>query len=236
MAKLHWRFILRRWHRRIGVVAALFVLLLVITGVLLNHSHELGLDARPLEAPWLRHYYGLAPDDDQGLRHQLSAGELRVRSARLQLNHQVLAPCARLVGVIEQGDMVLAACSDRLILLTADGQLVDQADAVRGVPEGLSALAQQEGRVLLRRGDTRFLVDLADLSIHPTSMDFTASGRMPSTPDMAVESVDWERVLLDLHSGRLLGRFGPWLMDAMALLFALLAVSGLVMARRRHGG
>ena len=27
----------------------------------------------------------------------------------------------------------------------------------------------------------------------------------------------WERVVLDLHSGRILGRLGPWLMDAAAV-------------------
>jgi hypothetical protein len=52
--------------------------------------------------------------------------------------------------------------------------------------------------------------------------------------ETAVGDIHWERVLFDVHSGRLFGRYGPWLMDIMAVLFVVLAVSGLVMARRRH--
>jgi len=35
-----------------------------------------------------------------------------------------------------------------------------------------------------------------------------------------------ERVLLDLHSGRFFGRFGPWIFDTIAVLLILLALSG----------
>ncbi len=43
-----------------------------------------------------------------------------------------------------------------------------------------------------------------------------------------------ERVLLDLHSGRILGEAGVWLVDAAALLFLLLAASGLWLWGRRR--
>lgn len=36
----------------------------------------------------------------------------------------------------------------------------------------------------------------------------------------------WERVILDLHSGRIFGPWGPWLMDAAAILLLFLAGSG----------
>jgi uncharacterized iron-regulated membrane protein len=40
-------------------------------------------------------------------------------------------------------------------------------------------------------------------------------------------------VLLDLHSGRLLGQAGPYLMDAAAVLLGLLAASGVYSTLRR---
>ena len=44
-----------------------------------------------------------------------------------------------------------------------------------------------------------------------------------------------ERLLLDLHSGRFFGRFGPWVMDAAAVLIVLLGVSGTwIWLRRRR--
>jgi hypothetical protein len=39
----------------------------------------------------------------------------------------------------------------------------------------------------------------------------------------------WERVLLDLHAGRLFGRLGPWLVDAVAIALVALALSGIAL-------
>ena len=44
----------------------------------------------------------------------------------------------------------------------------------------------------------------------------------------------WERVVLDLHSGRLLGPAGPYLMDAAAVILILLSASGLYNWVRRR--
>lgn len=230
MARFHWRFFLLRWHRRLGIVSALFVLLLAVTGILLNHSHEFGLDGAPLESPWLRQHYGVAAP--AGLTHALPAGELSVRGGWLRLGERNLGSCPQLVGVVEQAGQVLAVCSDRLILLTPAGELIDQADAVRGIPEGLSAIGRQRDQVLLRQGESSFAVDLNDLSVRPARPEpgvaWTGAAAAADTADL-----DWEQVLLDLHSGRLFGRWGVLLMDAMAILFVILALSGLVMARRR---
>lgn len=237
MAKSHWRFFLMRWHRRLGVVSALFVLLLAVTGILLNHTHELKLAGKPLESAWLRGLYGLpATTAADGLAHDLPAGKLQVRAGRLWLGEAALGDCRQLVGVVEQAGQVLAACTDRLLLLTPDGELIDQADALRGVPDGLSAVTLQEDRVLLHRGDATYSVDLASLDVSPLDGAASPAGPGAPEPEAAPAELDWERFLLDLHSGRLFGRGGVWLMDAMALLFITLAVSGLVMAarRRRH--
>jgi uncharacterized iron-regulated membrane protein len=43
-----------------------------------------------------------------------------------------------------------------------------------------------------------------------------------------------ERVMLDLHSGRILGRAGVYLVDAAAIVFLLLAVSGTWLWARRQ--
>jgi uncharacterized iron-regulated membrane protein len=51
-------------------------------------------------------------------------------------------------------------------------------------------------------------------------------------------SLPLERVLLDVHSGRIFGRYGPLAMDLAALALAVLALSGIWIylrtLRRRH--
>lgn len=235
MSRLHWRFHVRRWHRRLGIVSALFVLVLSATGFLLNRSHELGLDRAPLESPLLRRLYGLAPASaSEGVVHVLPSGELRARGGQLRLAGRDIGACPHLVGVVEQSDQVLAVCSNRLWLLTPTGEVIDQADSVRGVPEGLSAVGQGQGQVLLRHGEESLAVDLGDLSIKPAVAP-PAVAWSGVAADAPPDEVNWERVLLDLHSGRLFGPWGVRLVDAMALLFAVLAVSGLIISwRRRH--
>ncbi len=41
-----------------------------------------------------------------------------------------------------------------------------------------------------------------------------------------------ERVVLDLHSGRLFGWLGPYVMDAAALGLLIVAITGLLLAAR----
>jgi len=43
-----------------------------------------------------------------------------------------------------------------------------------------------------------------------------------------------ERVLLDIHSGRILGTWGVYLMDAAAILFLVLAISGVWLWSKRR--
>lgn len=240
MAPRHWRPVLARWHRRLGLTAAFFVLVLAATGVLLNHGHDLGLDRKPLQSPLLRKLYGVAPEPvADGLHHVLGNGAvLHAAGGRLRLDGQDLGACPQLVGIVEQGGQLLAVCNDRLWLLTPQGEVIDQADSVRGVPQGLSAVGQGGGQVLLRQGGQHYSLDLGDLSLKPAPAG-TGAGvawSAPPAPASAPADITWERVLQDVHSGRLLGRAGVFLVDAMAALFVALAVSGLFMSRRRRRG
>ncbi|MBE9533334.1 MAG: peptidase, partial [Proteobacteria bacterium] len=50
---------MRSLHRGMGAVVALFVLMLAITGVLLNHTSDLELDDSYLTWGWLLDHYGI---------------------------------------------------------------------------------------------------------------------------------------------------------------------------------
>ena len=51
---------LRAWHRGMGALAALFLLMLAVTGILLNHTLDLKLAERHLDWPWLLEHYGVS--------------------------------------------------------------------------------------------------------------------------------------------------------------------------------
>ena len=63
---LHNRLIrhLREWHRKLGIIAAFFIIFLSITGVALNHTTTLSLAHEPISNTWLLDHYGIAPPHD----------------------------------------------------------------------------------------------------------------------------------------------------------------------------
>ena len=68
---------LRRWHRGTGLFLLLWVLLVAVTGVALNHSAGLGLDKLRLTSPLLLRLYAIELKEPQGIpvdRHWLSVG------------------------------------------------------------------------------------------------------------------------------------------------------------------
>lgn len=57
---------LYRWHRRIGLVSLIFVLVLTITGLLLNHNAELNFHKKHIQSQWVHQWYGLPAPEEGG--------------------------------------------------------------------------------------------------------------------------------------------------------------------------
>jgi len=55
------RFTAFLWHRRIGLFALVLVVILAITGLMLNHTEKLGLAESYISREWLLNWYGIEP-------------------------------------------------------------------------------------------------------------------------------------------------------------------------------
>ena len=223
------------WHRYFGLAAAAFVLLLAVTGLLLNHGDELHLDQREVRADWLLNWYGLtAPEVTAAYPaggHWISqAGE------RIYWDTRALPGLrAPLRGALATEAGVLAAAGGHMLLLTPEGELIEELGAAQGAPTDVEALGLLEGRAAARTAEGVYLGD-AELFTWEThegaGVEWAAAAPPPA--DLREElarahrgaGLSMERVLLDLHSGRLFGAYGVMLMDAAALLMLLLAVTG----------
>jgi hypothetical protein len=208
-------------RRGLGLLA-LAVLLLAVAGLL----PEPGPD-RNTAADFLQPVRDGADAPPAGLVHELPAGPLYVQAGRLSLGTRDIGICPRLVGVVEQDGRVLAVCSDRLWLLSPEGEVLGQADSGRGVPEGLSAVTREQDRVLLRNRERSFAVDLGDLSVRPVAPGAGGGAE-------AEDSGGWAQAFSDMGRGPLTKRRGIWLIGVVALFIAVLALSALALARRRR--
>jgi hypothetical protein len=218
----------RLGHRNIGIVLCVFILFLVVTGVLLNHARDLGLDANSVPAAIADRYYA----DIQVEGYEVSGRWLYAVGETLFLDQEALGFCgARLAGAVRLSDFIVAACESEVILLTDEGVIVERLGSAHGVPTGIEAVVAGEGSLTLRTSEGIFSFDPQSLSTTPVvkSPAFPSAASVPGEI-MMTEAVSWEQFILDVHSGRYLGAWGVWLSDLVALLLAVLAISGITLA------
>lgn len=226
------------WHRYVGVTAALFVMVLAVSGLMLNHTGRLGLDARFVQADWLLDWYGIgAPEHVVAWaagKHWVSQwdGQLFLDTRALGSDAQALR------GALDLGDMLVLATDSRLLLLTPAGERIEVLDSAHGVPANIAALGLSDaGRVVVRAGGELYVGDAQLGTLRgPVSLPaprWSRSGTLPSAMHETLlaryrgNGLSLERVMLDVHSGRILGAWGVYVMDGAALLMLFLAGSGI---------
>lgn len=234
------------WHRYVGLTAALFVILLASSGIALNHTERLALDSRFVQSRWLLDWYGIqAPAS--ALTVDTAHGRLTQLGAKLYFNLQPLAgEFGQLSGAIARDGLLVVAVDNDLLLLSAHGEYLERLSKGDGAPGAIDELgldAQGQLIVSTETGLYRANSQLLDWQPWPGETESVIWNRPQPVTGDAIAAIQadylgrilpWERVMLDLHSGRLLGSFGPWLMDAAALLMLFLAGSGVFIWWKRQ--
>lgn len=238
----------RRWHRRIAGYAVAIVLWFALSGIVLNHAHDLALDQRPLPAALTRLFYSTPlPAHLAGFRlddHWLFALDHTLYD--LDDAARAIGPCAGGVrGAVRFGDWHAAACGDAVYIVDAGGNRVERIDAAWGLAGDVTALAVPAGTTMLGIGtkDATWCIDAALAALQRCSARIPAPATAtPLPPDardtlaavLAPPAIDDERFVHDLHSGRLFGAAARWAWDLFALALLALAGSGLLLLRRRE--
>ena len=222
-----------------------FVVLLAGTGIALNHTQELDLDDRYVRNRTVLEWYGIEPPASADVSHT-DKGRVILLGTKLYVETRPLeGDFRRLNGAVALHGSLIVAVDDDLLLLTANGDFAERLSEGDGVPAAVKAIGVDSHRRLIARtsaGDYRS--NALFLDWQPLNSDATTAWDSPqrvSGPAIAAMQIDylgrvlpWERVILDLHSGRLFGTPGPWLMDAAGFLLLILAGSGVFLWWRRQ--
>ncbi len=239
------RRILSHWHRYAGLTALVFVIIVTGTGLMLNHTQELGLAQRHIGSDLVLDWYGIeAPSRVLGYR----AGEhwISQHNDRIFFDDRPLAGrYGRLLGARVVEDALYVALPERLLVLTLRGELIERLGGTEGVPSNLTALGLAPGgRLAAATPAGAQVLEETPLAWHalPTHarVRWARAVAVPSPLRGKLQSafrgqvLSTERLALDVHTGRLLGWWGVYLFDAMALLLALLAASGFWMWFRQR--
>lgn len=237
-----WRSFLWRWHRRLGLMSAVVFIIVCVSGILLNHTSELALGNKPVRQAWLLSHYGVplpkfvsyAIDE-----HWVSGDD----NQYIYLDGVQVAYCrGDLVGVAKAQGLLVAACAQELLLFTETGELVERLGASYGLPvpvESIGACAQEvclqvDGVIIAADFQQLVWTQVSSTELSPQSQ-WSQSQSLPDTyrekllREQLGTPLAWERVMQDLHSGRIAGNVGVWVVDLAAILLLFLALSGFLL-------
>lgn len=228
---------LRSLHRWFGLAALVFVLLLSLTGIALNHAAELRLDQRIIEARWLLDWYGLNTPDPAAV-YGVGADRVSLFGNRLYLNGQEAARgISELAGALAWDGLIVAATGESLIYLSPAAEQVERIELGAELPGPIVRFGKAGHVFVVTSAGRDLAFDERDLSIEPLDAGVAPdwSDTAPLAPELADAiarqyrgpGISLERLLYDLHSGRLFARAGAFAMDLVGLLLVALSVSGL---------
>lgn len=240
---------LREWHKRAGLGAFIFMGWLGVSGVALNQSASWGLDAARVDWSWLMSIYGLhAQSPENGFSfagHWVAVlGEHSILDGKL-LSMPVKSP----LGLVASGDgadrKLLVASYDSVLLLKPDGTRIDELSAGLmlpvssiqriGVAEKNPAMAVIDGKGFYGSVDGESWTKVSPkTAVHWSEPVTLSPTQRKQFEQYARPSVAVEQLLIDLHSGRLFGRIGPYVIDLVGLAALWLSISGVWMMWRTN--
>lgn len=231
-----------KWHKRLGIVSAFFVLLLSITGFFLNHSSSFDLGRRFIGTNWLLDLYAVP----ELKIHSASLGNdwLSEASSHLYFNQNYLTQChGHLVSALQREEYWIAACSENIVLFSHDNQVVEKIGRSLGMPTPLQRIGECGPKICIKSLGSVYEIDLDALEWRePESVEIEWR-RLAQAPEPLVATIvqaararviTWEKLIMDLHAGRFFGVVGPVVMDLFAILFIALAGTGIYLWGVKH--
>ena len=246
MSRRRTTIFLIRWHRRVGLCLAAVVFILAITGIVLNHTTGLGLSDVRLSNELLLGWYGIDRRKEQiheGFEVLPDTWVSAADSQQLYLNSQAVSGCdLPLKSAVANESLLAVLCADQVHLLSHSGELIESIGASLGLPDNITNIAIAGNKLLFTRDNQPQLNRSAELwSLDVDSLELQRAEfegvqwpqRKPLPPEYGLAlaganlpSISLETLMLDIHTGRILGSFGIWLMDLATILLMVLAASG----------
>jgi len=226
-----------------GAMVAVFVLILATTGLLLNHTTDWQLDQRYITWDWVLKQYGLTsvqPD----VSYQLG------RSTVSQFDEQVFidaVPAYRSVqpvlGGVHIDDLIVLATEQGLLLFTPEGEFIEQMSEEAGVPSHIQNIGLSHGDPIIQTREgmrrTDFMLDQwEDITLQAVS--WSQPEPLPADIEQQLahyfhgKGISVERLVLDIHNGHIVTKYGVWLLDVVSVLLILLSLTGLYLWLRQQ--
>jgi hypothetical protein len=230
------RFTAFLWHRRIGLVALVLVIILAITGVMLNHTEKLGLDETYINNAWLLNWYGIEPVEEP-VSYRVKGHVISSWEHQLFFDNRAITEIEQdMHGAIDVEQFIVIALDNEIILLSFDGELIERMSTSLSF-SNIQRLGMKYQRPVIETSELLYYMadeHILDWDVISNEGIKWAEQHLLSDDEREQLLVAFrgnglklERVILDLHSGRIFGQYGVYLMDAAAIALLWLSLSGL---------
>lgn len=225
-------------HRWLGLLSALFLIVVSITGLVLNHTERLGLDKIRIQNAWILKCYGMQNASTIQAYRIHETDTLAHLDGQLYYNETNLGMSGAPLAFFHAEQLTAIAAAKGLTLVTPTGELIEQIKTNRLPYANLLAAGKNKaGEVVLAADNGLWLPDANWLQFTPftgaytveplANLQLTASETDKLLALHQGKGPSLYRTLLDLHSGRLFGWGGRTLMDLTAIAVLFLITSGL---------
>ena len=231
--------IIQKWHKKIGVYVAIFVIFLAISGIALNHSEKFKLNTTFIKMEWLLDLYHIGPASEP--IGYLSSNNWVVQvGKRIYFNNkEIINDTNELVGMVRINNTYVIAYDGKLMLLNKKGEILELLTGAEGVPAGMTKIGYDEqDNIIIKSAHGYYRVNLDILQwgeYNFINANWSSASKItePLKANILEQyrgtGLTVERTLLDLHSGRIFGKWGVYFVDLIAVLFVFIALTGIWM-------
>ena len=246
--KVHVRLIkhLRDIHRQLGMALAFFIIFLSVSGMLINHGNSLQLDKAKVSLNWLHQHYNISAPAQFDKYLITTKSDIVVAGKQVWLDEQLLFISKD--EIVSAGiwlQFIVITTANTMHLYNSAGELVDIMDASAGLPTGIQQLAVQNSQVILhthngvyQSNDELYSWQLVTNENSAQPPILPANNWFKAVTVTKLEHkfysqlyrsqiLTWERVILDMHSGRFFAGLGVLFMDLVAIFLILLSLTGI---------
>jgi len=230
---------IQKWHKKIGVYITIFVIFLAISGIALNHSEKFKLNTTFVKMEWLLNLYQIGPASEPIGYLSSNNWVIQVGKRIYFNNKEIINDANKLVGMVKINDTYVIAYDGKLMLLNKKGEILELLTGVEGVPAGMTKIGYDEQyNIIIKSAHGYYRVNLdilqwSEYDFINANWSSTSKITEPLKANILEQyrgtGLTAERTLLDLHSGRIFGKWGLYFVDLIAVLFVFIALTGIWM-------
>lgn len=229
------RHVSRKWHRWLGVITALPLLWLAVSGILLNHAESMGLNDRQVSASWVLKRYHQIPE---GKPRGAKVGDRLISTwgGEHFLDGVELPIPGTLIGAAAWKSKLVVATDERLAVINGAGEIEIELDELSLPLLPVEALSVENQQLAIQSGGGvyRFSDDLLNFEKVVVSSLAPPLQLLEGTDEKSLKNsiqsrnaMPLSRVILDAHSGKLFGWPGWLITDLSAVSIVILTLIGL---------